>query len=522
MSPQEFAQKIKAKYPQYNEVDDTTLAQKMVEKYPQYASKVKFEQQPLEQPNREQPKLGTWEGFIDPFKQTGIGIAKGAGKLALGVGTLGRGIQKAITPKALEGQMLGGESMFDTGSAKRQAADEALKADTTGQSIGSFATEVGATMLPSGGAYKATKGLGFLTRMLGRGGTGAVVGTVQGGGDIDRDTAIGAAAETIIPGAVSQTFKVGGGILKRLASIGGGTGTDVIEQVLKTPKAALAASKMDDVTALKGTATAIRSGIKTLRQKAGQEFDTLTSKITKPLDGNKLKDSALKYIDELEGSSFKVDAGDMNKLRNVVKGWEDYSPKGINGLASRISEFYSGSANAVPEDRIVSGLNRMIRDWVGKQVPEIAEANAKYADKMDLIEQMNAIFKLKGATDSRIGLQNTATAVSRLFNANKNIARQGVEELEKEIGVDILGREAGRQLGAGAITKFQMADGATGVARSLIPQSAILKLTAATGMTKNAIESRLDTLEPAARATVIEVLTDLLGEGEGQDQPQTR
>lgn len=514
MSPQEFAQSIKKKYPQYAEVDDMTLAQKMVEKYPQYASKVKFDSPSTEQ---KRPQLGTMEGFVDPFKQSAIGIGKGLGKLALGVGTLGRGIQRAVIPKALEDKMMG-ESIFDIGSEKRVAADEALKADTKGQAVASFVTEVGATMVPSGAVYKATKGLGFISRVLGRGVTGATIGTVQGGGDIDRDTAIGAAAETIIPGVVSQTLKVGGGILKRLASVGGGTGTDVIDQVLKSPKAALTASKLDDTTALKQTASSIRTGIKTLKQKAGQEFESLTSKITTPLDGNSIKKTALGYIDDMEASSFKVDSGDMDKLRKVVQNWDDFSPKGINGMASRISEFYSGSANAVPEDRIVSGLNRTIRDWVGKQVPEIAEANAKYADKMDLVEQMDAIFKLKGNVESRLGLQNTATAISRLFNANKGVVREGVEELQKEIGVDILGGEAGRQLGAGSITKFQMADGATGIARSFIPQSAILKLTAVTGMTKNAIESRLDVLEPAARATAIEVLTDLLGEGEGQDQ----
>lgn len=480
-----------------------------------------------EQPNSSQPtsnkqdrpQLGTMEGFTDPFKQTGIGIAKGAGKLALGVGTLGRTMQEGVA--RLAGKDLKETSVFDVGSEKRVKADEALKGDTTGQKIGSTLTEIGSTILPSSTAYKATKGLGFAAKILLRGGSGAITGTVQGGGDIDRDTAIGVASETLIPGAVKQTIKIGGGVLKRLASVGGGTGTDVIEQVLKSPKAALASSKLDDTTSLKQTSTAIRSGIKTLKEKAGQEFDTLTSKVTKPLDGKVIKETALKYIDDMEASSFKIDSGDMDKLRKVVQNWNDFSPKGINGMASKISDFYSGSANAVPEDRIISGLNRTIRDWVGKQVPEIAEANAKYADKMDLIEQMNAIFKLKGNVDSRLGLQNTATAVSRLFNANKGVVREGVEELQKELGIDVLGGEAGRQLGGQAITRFQVADGATGVARSFIPQSAILKLTAATGLAKNAIESRLDSLEPVARATVIEVLTDLLGEGGGQDQPQT-
>ena len=36
----EFAKKIKAKYPEYNDVDNYTLASKMVEKYPEYKGQV--------------------------------------------------------------------------------------------------------------------------------------------------------------------------------------------------------------------------------------------------------------------------------------------------------------------------------------------------------------------------------------------------------------------------------------------------------------------------------------------------
>ena len=36
----EFAEKIKAKYPEYKDVDNYTLASKMVEKYPEYAPQV--------------------------------------------------------------------------------------------------------------------------------------------------------------------------------------------------------------------------------------------------------------------------------------------------------------------------------------------------------------------------------------------------------------------------------------------------------------------------------------------------
>ena len=39
----EFAQKVKAKYPEYNDIDDVELAQKIIAKYPEYENIVTFE-----------------------------------------------------------------------------------------------------------------------------------------------------------------------------------------------------------------------------------------------------------------------------------------------------------------------------------------------------------------------------------------------------------------------------------------------------------------------------------------------
>lgn len=50
MTPQEFAQKVKAKYPEYNNIDDAELTNRIVQKYPQYQSQIatqKVTQKPL-------------------------------------------------------------------------------------------------------------------------------------------------------------------------------------------------------------------------------------------------------------------------------------------------------------------------------------------------------------------------------------------------------------------------------------------------------------------------------------------
>jgi hypothetical protein len=44
MTPQEFSQKIKAKYPEYGQMDDVELTKKIIQKYPQYHSQVNLAQ----------------------------------------------------------------------------------------------------------------------------------------------------------------------------------------------------------------------------------------------------------------------------------------------------------------------------------------------------------------------------------------------------------------------------------------------------------------------------------------------
>ena len=468
----------------------------------------------LQTPQETKNPVKPWDtsGFTSGIK----GVGKGLGKLALGVGTIGRTIQEGAA--RLVGQDLKETSIFDIGSEQRVKAEEVLRPKNTGEKISSFITEVGATALPSGAAIKATSGLSFARAMLGRGAIGAVTGTVQGGGDVDKDTLIGAGTEIMFPLA-GKAIGYGGKVLKSLAGLSTGVGSDVIEQVVKSPKAALVGGADDSVSALKQTATAIREGSKQIRTKAGDEFANLTKNHTEQLSKPEFNKLVADYLDEFDSSTF-IETKNIDKVRGVIQSWDDYSAQGLNKLASKVSKFYTGSAASTDTDRLVSGLNRTIRNWIGDQIPDIAEANAKYADKMDLIEQMDALFKLRGSVDDRLGMQKTAEAVSRLFNANKDIAREGVEELQKELGVDVLGREAGRQLVSGVTTKFQAgaSDGVVGVTRAFIPPKLVLRLAATTGMAKNAIEQRINTLEPVTRAAVLEVLTDLLGEGEGQDQ----
>lgn len=443
-----------------------------------------------------------------PFRDTFTGLGKSLGRTAVAAGSIGRNMQEGVA--RLVGADLPETSMFDQQSPQRLKTDEFLTPKSKAERVSGFVGDVAQLGIPSTGAAKAVKGLGLVRQILGRGSVGGLTGTLQGGGDIDRDTAIGAITETAFPLA-KPVVTYGGTVLKGLAGLVSGKGSDVIEQILKTPKQALEGANAPSREVLKETANTIRGGIKTIRARAGATFESMTKDHTNPLDKVAFRKIVSDFMTDVNESSF-ISTAKLDKIKGVVDSWGDYSPQGLNKLASKISKFYTGSDAAKDTDRVVSGLNRTIRDWVGEQVPEISEANSKYADKMDLIEQMEALFKTKGAVEGRIGMQKTAEAIGRLFNANKDIAREGVEEIEKELGINILGKEAGRQLVDG-VSRSQSAIGdfATGIIKAVIPPKLLLQVVARTGMAKEAVESRINALQPEIRGTVLEVLSDLFG-----------
>lgn len=90
MNVAEFGASIKAKYPQYKDVDDEVLGQKMLEKYPQYASKVDIEATQSAQVQNPYLPQGVLSGQqqpaqtqVNPLIKAGAGVQNFLGKSPL-------------------------------------------------------------------------------------------------------------------------------------------------------------------------------------------------------------------------------------------------------------------------------------------------------------------------------------------------------------------------------------------------------------------------------------------------------
>ena len=147
MTQAEFAQKIKAKYPQYNSLPDQELTSKMIEKYPMYKNQVSLDQQEVETP--QQAGGGIFSSLGNAAKNFGVGALKGAGSTVLGIGELGT--------KTL-GRLVGAD-VAGTAEFAKQQRDTTLKPEGMAQGAGFLAEQVGEFFVPGGAVSKSTKAL---------------------------------------------------------------------------------------------------------------------------------------------------------------------------------------------------------------------------------------------------------------------------------------------------------------------------------------------------------------------------
>ena len=93
LTPTEFAQQIKAKYPDYASVPDDVLATKMLEKYPEYKDRVRI---PDFKTTNEPPSPSLW---LDPPR---LGLAMTPNARSRPISNAGRGSCRSVsrlTPK---------------------------------------------------------------------------------------------------------------------------------------------------------------------------------------------------------------------------------------------------------------------------------------------------------------------------------------------------------------------------------------------------------------------------------------
>ena len=446
------------------------------------------------------------DGFALDLAQ---GVAKSAGDIGLGLGTLGRkvqgGISKAIgAVTGIENFGMGKAGLFDPGSEQNITAKETLARDTAGEKVGGFIGDVASFALPGGAVTKASKGANLLTRAGALGASDAVTTTIRQG-EFDRDSVdaaiIGAAFPIVGKGAsVAKTTLLPSG-----KDAGGRVINSLVKPLLKdfsygkdpgkaVAEAGIVANSLDDL--------AIK--IREVRQATGSQIGEAVARDNGVYNAKTAFASIDNAIAEAQKSP-RTNAAIINRLQNLK---DDLLQVGEDGLPTRNLENLSAE-DLFALKRDVGDLTR----WTGNASDD---------------EIVNKALKqtygsLKGQLDDNVvGVKELNEKYANLLSAeNATVYRDKIASRQNLISL------SGTQLGtAAAITSAIVSGGAvipiligasTGAATEALKSPAVKTRVAAWLATASQKEIQDAFYQaPWLRGAI---QTSLLGEDIGEDEP---
>lgn len=345
MTPQEFANKIRTKYPngvasdgrKYIDIPDTELSQKIIAKYPEYGSQVKLTQ--------ETPTIVTPEKqFTLPGQEATSEIATGVGKGVIstvgGLANLGKKITTGI------GGLVGVKEAVATEPILNKI--EQVATPTTGlEQIGFGAEKLGEFFLPASKAAQAEKTISLLSKgiksplwsSVARIGGKSVAQGVSGGGVTLAQTGdIKEAGQTALTAGVAR-----GG----LATIGEGA------RAFKIPERMYSTifknSAKDMISELKA------GGIESLRQSNPTKYEEFVKQGIIKVDntGNPIVNETL--------AEQALDKGLRGSIRNMADEVVDGTLTS-ESQAQNIARNYKGTVD-LTEPQIKNVLNKIGTDY---------------------------------------------------------------------------------------------------------------------------------------------------------------
>lgn len=467
MTPQEFAQKIKAKYPQYAGVDDAVLVDKIITKYPEYKTQVNFEQPaPVAAPVEQERSFGEKAGNV-------LDTVFGGGKIgeAIGTqiakGTFGDTVQKLATGRDISPEE---EALIGKGPTAGQIAGDVARVGATFVPVGKIAGAVG----KGAQALGAGAGLAKLAGNVAGGATaGAIadVGTSMAEGEkpsLGLGTAVGAGLPVV--GAVTRAAtnlagKVTGKLGSEVLGMTTGTSAETLEQAFNAARTG--GKELDTLTnSLRGKTTPeqlvnnLRDSVAEVSAQRQQMF----RQTLEELGDVRLDTSAARqeFIDNLAKAGIKVGKNgtldfSANKLRlvpdamnKVEKAFQevlnlpqnsslvdvDTSRQALKALSVAGNDPSANLANKLIDDAV-----RAVRG-VGEQIPEYGTMLNKFAETSDYLDELQRGL----STGDNATIDQTYRRMTTAMKTNNEQRLQLVRELDDITGGSILSDVAGQQL----------------------------------------------------------------------------
>jgi hypothetical protein len=443
---------------------------------------------------------------------------------------------------------------------------ERLTLDSTAEKVGGFASDVATMAVPGAGITKvgkaaqvAVKGASAASKALGVGARAATEGVGFTAAEAAKQGELNASA--VGAGSLAAALPVVGSVVKGAAGLAGrttknvaaaisGKGTKVIDAVIDNPQAALKGLRGE--ASLQGSAAALRTRVSELAKAASDEFGedlaNLPKRLGRPsstpggkttikqggenvtlsLQGVKAKlTTVLRAFDvgvdprakHFDFSEAPLDGGESARLKEVfgtINQWSDTSPVGFHKLARKISNFRKPGEQSRELNAIIDSVSRNVRNYIGERMPEAKQMLAKYAHAQDLIEAFDQEFATDGRTVGGLADRiKTERKIGSIFSGEKE-STLNLLETNVPGGRDIVAQEAGRELAEGLTrASSSIGDFLRSAIQTVVSPKTVGTLAAYTGLAAPKAEQmlrRLQTLDPAARATAIQTIATLFDE----------
>lgn len=480
----------------------------------------------------EQPSATTGDtglkGFATGFAKSGLNTLQNLGNMVL---------NPAKKLLGLEG-------------VKTGVSEETLTPQTSAEKVGKVTGDIAQFFIPAGNITKATKGLSFIPRVLGRAGGDVAISGVQSGGDATDMTTTG--LTSVAFQSASPLLKVLGSIGKRTGAVLAGTGSDVIEQAIKTPRETSKAIKIPALKTIQEDTQNILSSVRKLSSDATENYGKALDELPKRLGRNpevitagqkttikadgktytlsmqgvksNLTETLRKYgVDvnpkkkTLDFLGTTLDNSEEKRLRevfDVINQWKDTTPRGLNTLSTKLSNFKKAGEQSKQLNSIIGSISSNVRDYIGKRVPEVKALNDTFSTEKRFIDELDAYLSTGEGFNTPENAKAVMGKIQTLFTKNKEVARNVLENLQG--GQNILARQAGRELQSGIPrSTASIGDRIGGLVQTVIPPKVIGEVATKVGIAQEALApifSQLEKIAPEQRILFINAMRDLVND----------
>ena len=413
MNAQEFAQTIKAKHPEYNDIDDATLTQKVLAKYPQY-----------------QDMVDTGPSELGSF---GRGVLSGIP----GAEAAQSGIESAMDPKKTYAQ-----AHQDIEDARNKDWETNPKSYGAGKGVGFVGTALAAPVAEGlGGAAAIGAGMGAL----------AGADTAASPSDIPMAGVKGAGAGAVLGGAGNLASKLFSPTVAKgaLASLGSKTTSEDIANLAARPGAVNNAmnpeqlgNKVADVTSDIGKASGQMS------QQARGLLNPENS-----ISAKDLKDAAMQTVQKYHVEGNPATAADQTAINSVIDQYQ------------KLAQIAQDNGGKVPEDTLRNMIDRMqaatkdstfgnpdagasqtaLKEFSGQLNDLLRGGNEPYAEAM---KPSAELANLSSDAKSQFGIEpnaegnlaptdRTATRINNAMNTQKPEGAAIMDRIKNATGQDL-------------------------------------------------------------------------------------